>query len=164
MSKPRPRPPRTKGSTERITTGCGHLYITTNEDEQGLCEVFMTMGKAGGCAASQLETIGRLISLLLRAGIDAALIQKHLRGIRCPSPAFGNGGQVLSCADAIGIALEHYSPSAAPHIEIAPTEPVKVSKHTDKSVTQMGACPDCGGAVEHDSGCCLCRSCGWSKC
>ena len=167
MSKPRPRPARTKGSTERITTGCGNLYVTINEDEGGPCEVLLAMGKAGGCAASQLEAIGRLISLALRAGVEAQVVKKHLRGIRCPSPAWANGGQILSCADAIGIALEHSL--GEPHSEVVPTaavieEPVKVSKHTDKSVTQMGACPDCGGAVEHDSGCCLCRSCGWSKC
>jgi ribonucleoside-diphosphate reductase alpha chain len=28
----------------------------------------------------------------------------------------------------------------------------------------MGACPDCGGAVEHEGGCLVCRACGFSKC
>ena len=156
---PRPRPNRTHGSTERINTGCGNLYVTINEDEEGLCEIFTAMGKAGGCAASQLEAIGRLISLSLRAGVDAQSIQKHLRGIRCPTPAWGNGGSVLSCADAIGIAIEHY-------LAVRKTGVVTdiISKPTDKLDTLLGACPDCGSAVEHESGCVVCRFCGFSKC
>ena len=28
----------------------------------------------------------------------------------------------------------------------------------------QGACPDCGGAIEHEGGCMVCRACGYSKC
>lgn len=156
---PRPRPTRTYGSTERITTGCGTMYVTINEDDQGLCEVFVAMGKTGGCNASQLEAIGRLISLALRAGVDPHSIHKHLRGIRCHSPAWGNGGAVMSCADAIGIAIEHYLEERKTGI---PTD--TISKPTDKLDLLVGACPDCGSAVEHESGCIICRCCGFSRC
>lgn len=156
---PRPRPNRTHGSTERINTGCGNLYVTINEDEEGLCELFTAMGKAGGCAASQLEAIGRLISLSLRAGVDAQSIQKHLRGIRCPTPAWGNGGSILSCADAIGIAIDHYLKERATGVATD-----EISKTVDKLECMVGACPDCGSVVEHESGCLVCRCCGYSKC
>ncbi len=156
---PRPRPMRTFGSTERINTGCGNLYVTINEDETGLCEVFTSMGKAGGCAASQLEAIGRLISIALRTGIAPRSLIKHLRGIRCPSPAWGAGGSVLSCADAIGIAMERYLNSK----EVGEAGE-GISKIADKLDTLMGACPDCGCEVEHESGCIVCRFCGFSKC
>ena len=45
---PRSRPNQTKGVTRRIRTGEGTLYITINEDENGLCEVFTTIGKQAG--------------------------------------------------------------------------------------------------------------------
>jgi ribonucleoside-diphosphate reductase alpha chain len=106
---PRPRPEVIPGNTRRMTTGCGNLYITINEDEQGLFEVFTTMGKAGGCAASQAEAISRLISLALRAGVDTESIIRQLQSVRCPSPVWERGGGIiLSCADAIAKATERY--------------------------------------------------------
>ena len=156
---PRPRPTRTWGSTERVSTGCGNMYVTINEDETGPCELFTSMGKAGGCAASQLEAIGRLISLSLRAGVDPHSIKKHLRGIRCHAPGWGNGGAVLSCADAIGIVIDHYLEKREKGV--ATDEVVKIADPLD---TNMGACPDCGAVLEHESGCVVCRLCGFSKC
>jgi ribonucleoside-diphosphate reductase alpha chain len=136
------------------------MYVTINEDEGGLCEVFAAMGKAGGCAASQLEAIGRLVSLALRTGTNARSLVKHLRGIRCPSPAWGVGGSVLSCADAIGIALERYLNAKDNGGQASET----ITKSIDKLDSLIGACPDCGGSIEHESGCIVCRFCGFSRC
>jgi len=157
--EPRPRPAITTGRTEKIQTGCGNLYVTVNWDEQGVCEVFTQMGKSGGCASSQSEALSRLISVSLRAGVDPEAIIKHLRGIRCPSPSWAEGGKVLSCADGVGIVLEH----ALQFVETG-TAGRGVSKHTDSLDNLAGACPECGGSLEHESGCSVCRSCGYSKC
>ncbi|MDY6954302.1 MAG: TSCPD domain-containing protein, partial [Thermodesulfobacteriota bacterium] len=144
---PRTRPVRTTGVTERITTGCGKLYVTINEDEEGICEVFAQMGKTGGCASSQIEAAGRLISLALRSGVKVEPIVKQLMGIRCPSPIWQNGKMVLSCPDAIAQVIK---------------------SHTNMGTTEMrdmmGSCPDCGGVLEHEGGCQVCHSCGFSKC
>ena len=157
--EPRPRPSITNGRTEKIQTGCGTLYVTVNWDEYGMCEVFTQMGKSGGCAASQSEALSRLISVSLRAGVDHAAITKHLRGIRCPSPCWAEGGKVLSCADAVGIVLENAASYAETGVAVS-----GVTKHVDDLDNLAGACPECGGSLEHESGCAVCRSCGYSKC
>ncbi len=144
---PRTRPVRTMGVTERINTGCGRLYVTINEDDEGICEVFAQMGKTGGCASSQIEAAGRLISLALRSGVKVEAIVKQLSGIRCPSPIWQNGGMVLSCPDAMCHVIRNYT-----------------NISTTKMSAMMGACPDCGGSLEHEGGCLVCRSCGFSKC
>ncbi|MDZ4168964.1 MAG: vitamin B12-dependent ribonucleotide reductase [Coriobacteriia bacterium] len=157
--EPRERPSITQGRTEKIQTGCGNLYVTVNWDEYGMCEVFTQMGKSGGCAASQSEALSRMISVSLRAGVDPDALVKHLRGIRCPSPSWAEGGKVLSCADAVGIVMEHA-------IQFMNTghAATAVSKNTDALDNLAGACPECGGSLEHESGCAVCRSCGFSKC
>jgi ribonucleoside-diphosphate reductase alpha chain len=156
---PRPRPTRTYGVTEKVKTGCGSLYVTINEDEEGLCEVFARMGKSGGCASSQLDAVSRVISAALRAGVRPESIIKQLRGNVCPSPCWDQGGKVLSCPDAIGIALEHYM-----QYKQTGQATETVSKWSSTLDNLVGACPDCGSAVEHESGCIVCRFCGFSKC
>ncbi|RJQ82739.1 MAG: vitamin B12-dependent ribonucleotide reductase [Desulfobacteraceae bacterium] len=144
---PRPRPQRTYGLTERISTGCGRLYVTINSDELGICEVFAQMGKTGGCASSQIEAAGRLISLALRSGVKADAIIKQMTGIRCPSPSWQNSKMVLSCPDAMAQVLQR----------VALTDAVETRQ-------PMGMCPDCGNPLNHGEGCLNCYTCGFSKC
>jgi len=102
------RPKETKGSTPRMATGCGNLYLTLGYDDNGkLIEVFSHLGKAGGCAKCQLEAITRTISLGLKYGIPVEEIVDELKGLRCPAPVFAEGQKVLSCADAIAKMLSH---------------------------------------------------------
>ncbi len=82
--KPRPRPEVTAGKTRKVVTGCGSLYVTINEDEYGLFELFSSMARAGACRAAQSEAISRLVSLALRSGIDIGAILKSIKSIRCP--------------------------------------------------------------------------------
>ncbi len=173
--KPRNRPALTHGVTQKLPTGCGNLYITINEDEEGICEVFSTMGKSGGCAASQSEAVSRMVSLALRSGISIDSIIKQVKGIRCPSPAWGEGGSILSCPDAIARALERYTKDAVGRQHSQPravsVQPTVAYTSTDCSKggnkNHLGLCPecpDCGGLLEFGEGCAFCRGCGFSKC
>lgn len=153
---PRKRPDAIKGMTRVMNTGCGGLYVTVNEDEKGMpFEVFNHIGKAGGCAASQSEAIGRLVSLALRCNISPDEITKQLKGISCHQPSWANGGKILSCADAIAKAIEQY------HLDEKSGN--GNGKKNDIAML-IGACPECGGAVEHEGGCAVCRNCAFTKC
>ena len=168
---PRSRPNQTKGVTRRIRTGEGTLYITINEDENGLCEVFTTIGKAGGNAAAQSEAISRLISLSLRSGLDPKAIVRQLKGISGPNPTWEDGRLILSTPDAIGKALDDYllekgeqnvgetekKNSDSPRITLAPER-----IETEGCLEGVGhmECPN----LINEGGCLSCRECGWSKC
>lgn len=152
---PRPRPVLTRGTTEKIMLGCNRtMYVTINEDQEGLCEVFLQMGKSGGCTASQSEAIGRLISLALRSGIETRAVIKQLKGIRCPSPSWHNGGSTLSCSDAVAKALERYLNGSSPGQQVVVKGLVDICPE----------CPECGGMIELVEGCAVCRACGYSQC
>jgi len=160
--EPRPRPFITTGKTIKMKTGCGNLYVTINEDEVGLCEVFSTMGKAGGCTASQSEAISRLISLALRSGISVDAILDDLIGISCPLPVWQSGEHILSCADAIGKAIRAYvGMKEGRSGEVAPASGDEEEVPGRRS---GGTCPECGGVTEFVEGCVVCRACGFSRC
>lgn len=178
--RPRIRPNETNGITRRIRTGEGTLYITINQDHNGLCEVFTTIGKAGGNAAAQSEAISRLISLALRSGIDPNAIIKQLKGISGPNPTWEDGRLILSTPDAIGKALDDYLKEGSNETENlsyeadAKKSPITMATSeevndlsgpvTDFTFKNISTCPDCGSSVMHEGGCVTCPSCGFSKC
>ncbi len=179
VKRARLRPKRVMGSTLLMHTGCGKMYVTINEDKEGVFEVFTQLGKSGGCTATQSEAIARLISLALRSRVDTARIIEQLKGIRCPSPTLTEGGAILSCPDAIAKALESYlserempnlfnnEPTAiptAPKTEKKTEVKVYQSKGTGNSEGTCPQCPECGEMLEFAEGCVVCKSCGYSKC
>ena len=154
--RPRPRPEVTFGMTERTRIGCGNLYITVNYDENGICEVFTSTGKAGGCP-SQSEATARLASIALRSGISVDEILDQLKGIRCPSTIRQQGLKCTSCPDAIGRAIK------------------KVDDYVKQMASTKGApavpgskmpkyCAECGAKLVVQDGCAVCLACGYSSC
>ena len=148
---PRPRTRVTTGKTSKFRMGCGTLFVTVNKDEKGICEVFANLGKAGGCP-SQSEATCRAISTALRSGVDSKVIIDQLSGIRCLSTAVARKANkevdVLSCPDAIAQALEE-----------ALGLPDTAGNHQF-----IKKCPDCGQILRFESGCDVCKNCGYSKC
>ena len=182
---PRPRPEVTMGITEKVRIGCGTLFVTVNYDEQGICEIFTNLGRAGGCP-SQSEATARVVSIALRSGMDAETLIDQLKGIRCHSTIRqrDKGVKVLSCPDAIGRVLEKVvamqkGKKAAPTEENLSAFPLCNEEDAvcssncgecalpecKKSFSESEhKCPDCGAGLEHESGCMICRACGYSKC
>ena len=184
---PRPRPDVTMGITEKVRIGCGNLYVTVNYDDKGICEVFTNLGRAGGCP-SQSEATSRLISTALRSGMDVNAIVEQLKGIRCHSTLRQSGLKVLSCPDAIARVIEKVTrlkengaetlPDKAPDTgDIAELDPPPHACLDNCSLCSQAStcavtgrkktaadCPECGGTMEHEGGCVVCRACGYSKC
>lgn len=118
MPDPKIRPYKLDGSTYKVETGCGSLFVNVNLDEEGKpFEVFAQLGKAGGCASAQTQSTARLASVILRAGVPVKQVIKQLAGIRCHKPAGmppadedQPDNRVLSCSDAIARVLKEYLP------------------------------------------------------
>jgi ribonucleoside-diphosphate reductase alpha chain len=146
----KPRVRTTTGSTTKFRMGCGTLFVTVNKDDDGLCEVFANLGKAGGCPA-QSEATCRAISAALRCGVKPEILIEQLRNIRCPATITRRKDNkdidVLSCPDAIARAIEEALGEYMPAI-----------KNNAKK------CPDCGQPLRFEAGCDICSSCGFSKC
>ncbi len=179
--KPRPRPAITSGFTERMKIGCGNLYVTVNYDENGICEVFTSTGKAGGCP-SQSEATARLASVALRSGMSVDEIYNQLKGIRCPSTIRQSGMSCTSCPDAIAKVVK----KVAKHIEESRTDPEialspePLTRHKAATAPHpprpegpgparsagggQQSCPECGKTLTHEGGCVICRGCGFSRC
>jgi ribonucleoside-diphosphate reductase alpha chain len=187
---PRSRPDVMHGSTYKVNTAYGNLYVTVNEDANGPFEVFSQLGKAGGFFGAQTEAICRMISLSLRCGISIKDVIDQLKGIRGPDPIFHNGERILSLPDAIAHVLENHLnrgqtelklefKPAAPKIEKKQEQLVfeavtqeartqdKMMVSSRSSIANMGhapACPDCSNMLIMAEGCMKCEVCGYSKC
>jgi ribonucleoside-diphosphate reductase alpha chain len=167
---PRARQDVICGSTRKIRTGCGNIYVTVNEDEEGnLFEIFNQIGKAGGCAASQSEAIGRLVSLALRSGIEPEEIVRQLKGISCHAPVWSREGKILSCSDAVAKAIDwhlqdHKKVKVEVKVEVDSTGSDRaLDSRTSLPILLRGACPECGGPLLFEEGCVKCL-CGYSDC
>src|SRR5207249_4714700 len=151
------------GSTRRVETPLGTMYVTITEDDKGQpFEVFISLGKAGGALMADVEAIGRLISLALRSGIPMREIYRQLRGISSDRAVGLGPSKVLSVPDAIGIAIEKWmqdkqgvqqdllGAAALPPREVVPGQggPAAV-RAGERPQDFIGACPDCGSLLEH---------------
>jgi ribonucleoside-diphosphate reductase alpha chain len=181
----RSRPELLKGTTRRIETPLGTLYVTITEDDLGQpFEMFMSLGKAGGALMADVEAIGRLISLGLRSGIPIGEIHRQLRMISSDRAVGLGPNKVLSVPDAVGIAVERWMQgkqglqqdlleAAASDTDVAtPAQRGPVAgpegamfefQHVEPEQF-AGACPDCGSQLEFAEGCVKCHVCGYSEC
>jgi ribonucleoside-diphosphate reductase alpha chain len=179
----RSRPEMLRGTTRRLETPLGTLYVTITEDELGQpFEIFMSLGKAGGALMADVEAMGRLMSLALRSGIPISGIHRQLRGISSDRAVGLGPSKVLSVPDAIGIAMEKWMQekqgvqqdlldrqatdltASAQRGPVAGPEGTLFEVHNNDAQQMPGACPDCGSQLEFAEGCVKCHVCGYSEC
>jgi len=99
------RPQQQTGDTPRKKTGCGYLYLTDLSHTE-YPEIFIRLGKTGGCPAAFLSALAKVSSLALRAGVKKEDLVRIWKDIRCPNPMWDGPVHVLSCPDAIAKMLE----------------------------------------------------------
>ncbi len=171
QEKVKPRPRIVHGVTYRAETPLGTAFVTVNEDGSGEpFEVFLNVGKAGSDTAAMSESIGRLISMILRLPSPLSPTER-VKEIVDQLSGIGGGRQlgfgrkrVRSLPDAVAQVL-------AEHIGIAPSEEAvpkapAVAPEGAAVPTPIGdLCPECGQAsLVYEEGCRTCYSCGYSDC
>jgi ribonucleoside-diphosphate reductase alpha chain len=180
----RKRPTVLNGTTRKMSSPLGDVFVTVNEDEnRNPFEVFATLGKAGSVAMADVEAIGRLISLALRFGIPVNDVYSQLRGISSDRAIGFGDNKVLSVPDAIAQALglrerekQGIQQELIPEAVGGQTEVVELPETLDaqpqlpfnnyaaEAETFMGTCPDCSSQLEFAEGCKKCHACGYSEC
>jgi ribonucleoside-diphosphate reductase alpha chain len=175
----RSRPEVLHGSTRRVESPLGTMYVNITEDEKGQpFEVFISLGKAGGALMADVEAIGRLISLALRSGIPLQAIHRQLRDISSDRAVGLGPNKVKSVPDAIAIAFERWTQEKngiqqdlltssgvrVPQREVVPQPTGEVLERQSEGQDFIGACPDCGSQLAFVEGCAKCHVCGYSEC
>jgi ribonucleoside-diphosphate reductase alpha chain len=100
----RARPKVTTGRTERIETPRGRIYVTINEDAQGVCEVFVQSLDV------EADAVGRLASLALRTGADPRHVIEQLwrvqsREVAIDRSSDGTVVRITTIAQGVALAL-----------------------------------------------------------
>ena len=178
----RKRPQLLRGTTRKMNSPLGDVYVTINEDDDRQpFEVFATLGKAGSIAMADTEAIGRLISLALRFGIPVSEVHQQLRGISSDRAIGFGQNKVLSVPDAIAQAIEiREQEKAGIQQELIPELLPSGGSAADEGAAQqallpelgtydpaetfIGTCPDCQSQLEMAEGCMKCHVCGFSEC
>ena len=180
----RKRPDVLKGTTRKMSSPLGDVFVTINETDGQPFEVFATLGKAGSVAMADVEAIGRLISLALRFGIPVGDVYTQLRGISSDRAVGFGANKVHSVPDAIAQAIGlHEREKAGIQQELIPeavlatenvadaamlprpaAEPPQLTLDYHGGETFMGTCPDCKSQLEFAEGCMKCHVCGYSEC
>ena len=156
---------RLNSATYVKQTACGKLYITiSRDDNNNLVEIFIDPGKSGGCAANA-ESLGRMASTMMRAGVTIESIVDSVKGVKCAACIKGKSKKKidgLSCGDIIARTIKEEYDMVKKDVK-----PVKYPIQLNKEVVPEfveNACPECGEALANEGGCNVCKNCGYSKC
>ena len=176
-----PRPDKLRGTTVATLTPFGKAYITINRDEyNNPFEVFVAIGKAGSDIQADAESLGRMLSLLLRTTAPPnrremlKLIIEQLQDIGGARPIGFGSKRVLSLPDAVARVLQNEfsidEPMKQLGLPIATTTWVEQSAdgaapESDAAISGADMCPECNMiTLVRAEGCRKCFYCGYSEC
>lgn len=150
------RPRELQGSTWRIPFETQNLYVTVNHDGESIREVF--------CAGPISPGVGLLASKMLRGGFNAKEVAYSLNKVTSTHAVWFNERLLTSPEQAVAecLLLIHRRLTGLPESERALGKTAAVE--TPYTHLMIADCPECGGQLEHVSGCDACRDCGYSKC
>lgn len=150
------RPRELQGSTWRIPFETQNLYVTVNHDGESIREVF--------CAGPISPGVGLLASKMLRGGFNAKEVAYSLNKVTSTHAVWFNERLLTSPEQAVAecLLLIHRRLTGLPESERALGKTAAVE--TPYTHSMIADCPECGGQLEHVSGCDACRDCGYSKC
>lgn len=150
----------------KFTIGDFEGYITAGINLDGTPrDVFIVGNKVGSTTRGFLDTIGILISLALRQGVNLRDITAKLEGTKFePSGRTGNSDIPLSTSivDYISRWLERTFDGRNKQT-LSGVEDQDRDTGIDKE-THGDLCPECGSTLVYGEGCFQCLSCFWSKC
>lgn len=152
------RPRELQGSTWRIPFDGQNLYVTVNHDGERILEVFAAGPISGG--------VGLLASKMLRGGFDAREVASSLNKVTATHAVWFNEKLLTSPEQAVAecLLLIDRRLKGLPESERQIAKGTTASTASAKMGELIGECPECGGQLEHASGCDSCRDCGYSKC
>jgi ribonucleoside-diphosphate reductase alpha chain len=158
------RPRELRGFTWQIPFDGANLYVTVNHDGRDILEVFATGPISGG--------VGLLASKMLRGGFDAREVARSLNKVTGTHSVWFNERLLTSPEQAVAecVMLTHRrlqsQPDSARAVAYAQSaaQAATPAKAETRNFSLIGECPECGGQLEHASGCDSCRDCGYSKC
>ena len=159
------RPFVLSGTTIRIPTSQGKMYLTVNKDETGkIKEVFIDMGRSGETEKSFTEALGRLISIYLQSGGNVTRVIRTLKGIKGGNSIWFNGIQIFSIPDGIAKAIELALKNR--DLEKENETLHGVLKNDDSLENEKATvCPECHQkTLIFENGCFICKNCGYTKC
>lgn len=150
------RPRELQGSTWRIPFEGQNLYVTVNHDGDSIREIFV--------AGPISQGVGLLASKMLRGGFTAKEVAHSLNKVTSTHAVWFNERLLTSPEQAVAecLLLIYRRLNGHPESERAIGKTSAIE--TPSMSSMIGTCPECGGQLEHVSGCDTCRDCGYSKC
>jgi len=95
------------GYTKKVPFACGNLYITVNTLDGMPYRVFLKLGKTGICQRALLESIARLVTIMLQEQVSSLeRICKTLIGMACDKGMVGR----QSCVHVLAEELKTFLP------------------------------------------------------